>query len=61
MIRPGLSPTSFLKSPIDGEASNLWSCSLFDATQKREGELWIKEEKNEKGEVTENGLERDVT
>ena len=59
---------SFLESPIIGEASNLWSCFLSDATQKREGEhwvsekreLWVKEKKNEEGEVTEkNGLERD--
>ena len=45
-----------------GEASDLWSCSLSNATQKREGELWVKEKKkkNEEGEVTEkNRLERD--
>ena len=68
MIRPGLSPTSFLESPIAGETFDLCSCSLSDATQKREGELWVsekielwvKEKKNEEGEVTKkNGLERD--
>ena len=68
MIWPGLSPTSFLESPIADEASDLWSYSFSDATQKREGEhwvsekreLWVKEKKNEEGEVTEkNGLERD--
>ena len=44
-IRPGLNLMSFLESPIAGEASDLWSCSLSDATQKREGELWVSEKR----------------
>ena len=46
-IRPGLSSTSFLESTVTGKASDLkvWSCSLSNATQKRERELWVSEKR----------------
>ena len=60
-----------VQADVVGEASNLkvWSCSLSDATKKRERELWVseerelwvKEKKNEEGEDTEKNQERDVT
>ena len=45
MIWLGLSPTLFLESPIANETSDLWSYSLSNATQKREGELWVSEKR----------------